>query len=274
MRYWGKLLGVILGLLSGTGLWGGLLGLLMGHMLDNARTLRNRGIFTEKQMRQSLFFNTTFQVMGHLTKAKGRVTEMDIELASQLMDKMQLQGSARFAAQQAFSEGKANAFPLRDKLRELRALCVDRLDIVRTFMEIQCQVAFADGVLHPNEWHVLNVIAQELGVSRLQFERYIRMMERQQSGGHAYSGTDSYSAFQQDLAHDSILVDAYRVLGIRPDDDSVTIKRAWRKLMNEYHPDKLMAKTNIPPEMMEKAKQKTQKIQAAYDLIKREKGFK
>jgi DnaJ like chaperone protein len=69
------------------------------------------------------------------------------------------------------------------------------------------------------------------------------------------------------------LEDACKVLGVNSTDDSVTIKRAYRKLMGEHHPDKLVAK-GLPPEMMEMAKQKAQEIQAAYDLIKREKGFK
>jgi DnaJ like chaperone protein len=38
--------------------------------------------------------------------------------------------------------------------------------------------------------------------------------------------------------------------------------------MSQHHPDKLMAK-GLPPEMMESAKQKTQEIQAAYDLIEK-----
>ncbi|WP_370555397.1 DnaJ domain-containing protein [Edwardsiella tarda] len=63
------------------------------------------------------------------------------------------------------------------------------------------------------------------------------------------------------------------MLGVAPSADATTIKRAYRKLMSEHHPDKLVAK-GLPPEMMELAKQKAQEIQAAYDLIKKEKGFK
>ncbi|WLJ44039.1 DnaJ domain-containing protein [Edwardsiella piscicida] len=69
------------------------------------------------------------------------------------------------------------------------------------------------------------------------------------------------------------LEDACKVLGVAPSADATTIKRAYRKLMSEHHPDKLVAK-GLPPEMMELAKQKAQEIQAAYDLIKKEKGFK
>ncbi|QSA20106.1 DnaJ domain-containing protein, partial [Vibrio furnissii] len=55
--------------------------------------------------------------------------------------------------------------------------------------------------------------------------------------------------------------------------DAKEIKRAYRKLMNEHHPDKLMVK-GLPPEMMNVAKEKSQEIQHAYDLIKKEKGIK
>lgn len=52
---------------------------------------------------------------------------------------------------------------------------------------------------------------------------------------------------------------------------AIPVKRAYRRLMNEHHPDKLVAK-GLPPEMMEMAKEKAQQIQAAYDLICKVKG--
>ncbi|CAI2505080.1 DnaJ-like protein DjlA [Serratia liquefaciens] len=69
MQYWGKLLGVIVAIWAGAGFWGVVLGLIVGHMIDSARSnKRSRGFFTDQQTRQTLFFRTTFQVMGHLTK--------------------------------------------------------------------------------------------------------------------------------------------------------------------------------------------------------------
>lgn len=277
MRYCGKLLGLILGLMSGTGLWGVLLGLVVGYMVDKVGGVSSRSFFTNKRTRQSIFFHITFQVMGHLTKSKGRVTEMDIELASQWMDRMQLYGAARAAVQQAFSEGKQTEFPLREKLKELRCLCFGRFDLTKTFMEIQFQVAFADGTLHPNEWQVLNVIAEELGVSRSQFEKFISTMEKgYQVGDDGTSTRENYSSggYQHAAAGERGLTEAYQVLGVSRSGDYMTIKRAYRKLMNEHHPDKLVAKKGFSAEMMEQTKQKAQEIQAAYDLIKREKGLK
>ena len=277
MQYWGKLIGLVLGLMSGTGFWGVVLGLLIGHMIDKSRQVRSSGYFSNQAQRQALFFSTTFQVMGHLTKSKGRVTEADINLASALMERMQLHGAARTAAQQAFREGKQGDFPLREKLRELRSICFGRVDLIRMFLEIQLQAAFADGSLHPNERAVLYVIAEELGFSRVQFEQFLSMMEggRQFGGGYQQQGQyqqqGGFGGYQRQTG--PTLADACKVLGVKPNDDATTIKRAYRKLMSEHHPDKLVAK-GLPPEMMEMAKQKAQEIQAPYDLIKKEKGFK
>ena len=275
MRYWGKVIGLLLGLLSGAGFWGLLTGLVLGHLVDKVRAAQGKAWFSNNQTRQTIFFRTTFQVMGHLTKSKGRVTEADIQIASQQMDRMQLHGAARTQAQQAFREGKQSHYPLRNKLRELRSACFGRFDLIRMFLEIQIQAAFADGSLHPNERQVLYVIAEELGISRTQFDQFLRMMEGgQQFGGgyHSWGGAGQGGA-GYGAQQGPTLEAACKVLGVKPSDDYMTIKRAWRKQMAEHHPDKLVAK-GLPPEMMEMAKQKAQEIQAAWDLIRRERNFK
>ncbi|RPH26117.1 co-chaperone DjlA [Buttiauxella warmboldiae] len=269
MQYWGKVLGVAIALIMGGGFWGLVLGLLIGHAIDKVRS-RRQSWFSNQQQRQSLFFSTTFEVMGHLTKSKGRVTEADIQIASLLMDRMQLHGDARSAAQHAFRVGKENGYPLREKMRQLRSVCFGRFDLIRMFLEIQIQAAFADGSLHPNERAVLYVIAEELGISRVQFDQFLRMMEGGQQFGGGYSRSQG-GGFQQQRG--PTLEDACNVLGVKSSDDATAIKRAYRKLMSEHHPDKLVAK-GLPPEMMEMAKQKAQEIQKAYDLIKTAKGFK
>ncbi|MCC8420576.1 co-chaperone DjlA [Photorhabdus thracensis] len=272
MHYWGKLLGLIFGVMSGAGFWGIVIGLFIGHMFDRASVRRNQGFFANNQSRQMLFFSSTFQVMGHITKSKGRVTETDIQLASQLMDRMQLHGQARTAAQHAFREGKELNFPLRETLRQLRRACFGRSDLIRMFLEIQLQAAFSDGQLHPNERNVLFIIADELRISRSQFEQFLAMMEGGRNFGGGGEWQRQYGSYQR-APQGPTLADACKVLGVRENDDVTTIKRAYRKLMSEHHPDKLVAK-GLPPEMMEIAKQKAQSIQAAYDLIKKEKSFK
>ena len=119
---------------------------------------------------------------------------------------------------------------------------------------------------------MLYVIAEELGISRTQFDQFLRMMQ----GGAQFSGGGQQGQQQGPWQHapqGPTLEDACNVLGVKPNDEPTTIKRAYRKLMSEHHPDKLVAK-GLPPEMMQMAKQKAQEIQKAYDLIKTTKGFK
>ena len=274
MQYWGKVIGVAVALMMGGGFWGVVLGLLVGHMFDKARS-RRMNWFANQQQRQSLFFATTFEVMGHLTKSKGRVTEADIHVASLFMDRMNLHGESRTAAQQAFRVGKADNYPLREKMRQFRSVCFGRFDLIRMFLEIQIQAAFADGSLHPNERDVLYVIAEELGISHAQFDQFLRMMQggAHFGGGYHQQSQGGQSGGWQQAQRGPTLEDACNVLGVKPSDDATTIKRAYRKLMSEHHPDKLVAK-GLPPEMMEMAKQKAQEIQKAYELIKEQKGFK
>jgi DnaJ like chaperone protein len=69
------------------------------------------------------------------------------------------------------------------------------------------------------------------------------------------------------------LDDAYKILGVKTADDDKSIKKAYRKLMSEHHPDKLVSK-GLPKQALELAKNKTQDIQSAYELIKEKRGFK
>ena len=189
---------------------------------------------------------------------------------------MNLHGEARTAAQHAFRVGKSDDYPLREKMRQLRSVCFGRFDLIRMFLEIQLQAAFADGDLHPNEREVLFVIADELGISRAQFEQFLRMMQ----GGAQFGGGSQQQSYGQrggnagwqQAQRGPTLEDACNVLGVKPTDDAATVKRAYRKLMSEHHPDKLVAK-GLPPEMMEMAKQKAQEIQKAWELIKEQRGF-
>lgn len=224
-------------------------------------------------------------VMGHLSKSKGRVTEEDIQLAQQFMTRLNLDTGSRRMAQEAFNRGKEADFPIRQVIREFRIGCGRRPDLLRMFLDIQIQTALADNHLETSEKELLAVIAQELGLSQMQFEQMMAMIYASQqfaSGQYQQQGQyqqgyqqGGYQGGQQSYrtSGSGNLEAAYQILGVTANDEQITVKRAYRKLMNEYHPDKLVAK-GLPPEMMEMAKEKAQKIQAAYDLICKSKGWK
>lgn len=287
MSFIGKFLGLIIGWKFG-GFFGAICGVILGHLGDKKLYelgTVNSSFFKSKITRQSLFMQTTFAVLGHLSKAKGRVTENDIQLATHLMQQMQLDDANRRLAQEAFNRGKSTDFPLRQVIREFRLGCGQRADLLRMFLHVQVQAAFADAQLEQGEKEVLYVVAEELGLSRFQFEQMLAMefaarqftrRGYQQQGyqsGYGYQQHDqqSYGSYQ---SHSGPTVeDAYKVLGVTATDEQQTVKRAYRRLMNENHPDKLVAK-GLPKEMLDMAKEKTQQIQAAYDLICKTKGWK
>lgn len=292
MQFIGKIIGFFIGYQIFHGLFGGILGAFLGHLFD--KKLYELGsvrssIFGKNLTRQSLFTQTTFAVLGHLAKAKGRVTEDDIQNARNLMAHLQLDAKARELAQQAFTLGKEADFPLRSVTAEFREACARRQDLLRFFIQVQITAAIQDGELDAQEQQVLFTIAEAMGISRLQFEQMLNMVVAaqqfdtkgfyQQSSQGSYSQNSySQSGYSRGYGHyqqssQPSIDAAYKVLGVTAEDDQNAVKRAYRKLMNENHPDKLAAK-GLPDEMMELAKEKTQQIQAAYDLICKKKGWK
>ncbi|ARC93139.1 co-chaperone DjlA [Vibrio coralliilyticus] len=283
MHIFGKILGTFFGFLMG-GPFGAIFGLFLGHQFDKARRLRQAGFNSgfgggpSQAERQEEFFKAAFAVMGHVAKAKGQVTREEIQLATTMMERMNLHGELRRAAQNAFREGKEADFPLDTVLERVRISSGGRFDLMQFFLELQISAAFADGDIHPSERSVLHKVAKGLGFSSDQLEQRLRMQEAafrfQQGGfgGHSGSGHSHQSGGWQQASTADQLSDAYKLLGVDSSADTKTVKRAYRKLMNEHHPDKLMAK-GLPPEMMNVAKEKAQEIQNAYDLIKKAKGF-
>lgn len=285
MHIFGKILGIFFGFLFG-GAFGALFGLFLGHQFDKARRLSQAGFRASSAFsggpnqaeKQAEFFKAAFSVMGHVAKAKGQVTKEEIQLADTMMQRMNLRGDQKKAAQDAFREGKSSGFPLNEILDRVRISSGGRHDLLQFFLELQISAAFADGDLHPSERTVLHAIAKGLGFSTQQLEQRLQMQEaafrfQREGGGGGWNHSHGQGGAWQQATTADQLTDAYKVLGITDDVESKEVKRAYRKLMNEHHPDKLVAK-GLPPEMMEMAKEKAQDIQAAYDLIKKEKGIK
>jgi DnaJ like chaperone protein len=286
MSIWGKILGAVFGFMF-LKIPGAILGLIVGHFFDKAYSqdfnrLGGFGRFFSDQdslKQQAIFFHSLFSALGHLAKADGKVTSKEIEVATALMDEMQLTGDARREAQEAFREGKARDFPLVDTLKGFYEATHGRRDILQVFLEILIQAAFADGQLSQEEYNVLEKVARPLGFRRRDLDYLISIYEAeirfrrgrsQQSrqGGYRQGAHGQQSTYSEQQSID----DAYRILGVSASDDEKVIKRAYRKRMAEHHPDKLVSK-GLPEQAMEIAKKKAQDIQSAYELIKQKRGF-
>ena len=266
MRIWGKVLGFLFGFMLSKTIFGALLGLWLGHTFDRGRGFNFNSLTGPKSDadRQAAFFYTTFSVMGHVAKAKGHVSSHEIAFASAYMNKLGLSKELRQQAQDAFSEGKMAGFPINDCLSKFKTSCRGRPDLLLLFLEIQIQVAFADGDLAKEEHEALRNIAQHLGYSVRELDNLLEMI---MAGASFHQGQSQHAG--QRVNNNVQLENAYKVLGVTKDTAKADIKKSYRKLMAQHHPDKLIAK-GLPPEMMEVAKEKTQDIQAAYDFISKQ----
>ncbi|HFD33404.1 MAG TPA: co-chaperone DjlA [Gammaproteobacteria bacterium] len=267
MSWWGKILGGSFGYMLG-GPLGALLGAAIGHKFDSGLTdfTRFDNLRAGNTERiQTAFFTTSFLVMGHLAKADGRVSESEIAQVQFIMDQMQLTPDQKKAAIALFNEGKADNFDLHAVIGQFRRECGRRRNLEQMFIEIIITTAMADGELKDVEYEILLSICKQLGFSRIALEKIIQMLQAQQ---HYSAGN---RAGQK--PHYNTIDDAYRVLGIDSSATDSEVKKAYRKLMSQHHPDKLVAR-GLPEEMLKIATEKTQEIKAAYEQIKQERKMK
>ena len=258
MRWWGKLLGGTFGYMLG-GPLGAILGVVLGHTFDKgfSGTLSfNPAANTERV--QTAFFTTTFLVMGHLAKADGRVSESEIKAAQFIMDQMQLGPEQKKVAIGLFNEGKASEFDLDSVIDQFKQECGRRRNLEQMFLEILIATAMADGQLADLEKEMLLKICKKLGFSKIAFERLVAMIQAHQ---HSSQGAGQQPRFKS-------IDDAYAMLGIESSATDSEVKKSYRKLMSQHHPDKLVAR-GLPEEMIKLATEKTQDIKAAYEEIKK-----
>lgn len=254
MAWWGKVIGGALGFMMG-GPLGALLGGAIGHQFDGGMKLGGAGGMGARLERtQAAFFTATFSVMGHVAKADGRVSQHEIQAARSLMQQMRLDEAQKKAAIDLFQQGKAPDFPLDAVLAQFKTECHRQTTLLRMFFEIQVQAAMADGRMDPAEGRVLRHVGEALGFDRGQIEQLINFV----SGA---AGTHAAGSQVQPIS------EAYKVLGVAETASDDEIKKAYRRLTNQHHPDKLVAK-GMPEEMIKLANEKTQEIRKAWERIR------
>ena len=169
----------------------------------------------------------------------------------------------RTAAIELFNQGKRDDFDLDEVLDQFRRECGRKISLIQMFMQIQLQAVYADGRKDPAEKQVLSKICNRLGYPEAMLAQLEALLFAQQ---RQYKSADQRQATQSELDN------AYAVLGIKKSATDNEVKRAYRKLMHQNHPDKLISK-GLPEEMIQVATEKSKLIQKAYDLVKKSRKF-
>jgi DnaJ like chaperone protein len=261
MSWNGIFFGALIGLMITRNVWGAVIGAILGHMIESGA----RGRAADSLSISDEFFRTTFELMGHVAKSDGRVSEAEIDAARALMQELQLGPHDVSIAIERFRAGKSAAYDAELSVERLREACGQRYDLLRAFMELQLRAALAGNAMSPPARAILMRVAERLGMSGLEFAYMEAALRARQSHRASGAGRPSAAAVSLTECYAELEVDAHS-------NDQEVIK-AYRRQMSRHHPDKLVA-NGLPESMAQMAKEKTQRIQEAYEAIRAARGMR
>jgi DnaJ like chaperone protein len=194
--------------------------------------------------------------MGYVAKSDGRVSEAEIDAARGLMQELNLGAADISAAIACFRTGKSANYDAELSIERLREACGLRYDLLRAFVELQLRAALAGNGISPPARGILTRIAERLGLSGIEFAHLEASVRARQARGKSGSLAECYAELEVDASIS---------------DQEVT--KAYRRQMSRHHPDKLVA-NGLPESMAQMAKEKTQRIQEAYEGIRAARGMR
>jgi DnaJ like chaperone protein len=285
MAWKGKFFGALIGFLITRNIWGAVMGAIVGHMFDEnagfryanspyATAARAAAGASSQASISEVFFRTTFEFMGHVAKSDGHVSEAEIDAARGLMQELRLGANEINAAIACFRFGKSPAYDAGGSIEVLRSTCAFRHDLLRAFMELQLRAAIAGNGMSFSARNILTRAAEHLGMSGLEFAYMEAALRgRQYSRSSGPSGGGSYGGGSSSRPAEKTMAQCYAELEVEASATDQEVKKAYRRQMSRHHPDKLVA-NGLPESMAQVAKEKTQRIQEAYEAIRATRGMK
>ena len=243
MSVWGKILGGAAGFAVG-GPIGALLGAVAGHAVDKMAASTPGG--DETNGTKQIAFTIGVIVLGaKLAKADGRVTRDEI---SAFKEVFRIPPDEAKNVGRVFDQARKAAHGFEPYAKQIGRLFRDNPAVLEELLDGLFHIARADGKVTEDEIAYLREVAQIFGFGDADWDR-IRA---------ANVGPDSS--------------DPFTIIGVSRDDSDETIKAAYRKLVVENHPDKLVAQ-GMPQELIDVANEKLATINAAYDRIRKERDL-
>lgn len=260
------------------GFFGAILGFIVGSAFTAVRMVNGGTLFQSQQqktLQQEAFVKTVFTLMGALAKADSRVSEAEIAQAETTIESMRFDSESRDQAIAYFKNGSSPDFDLEGTLSYFMEVSGKSAQLKYITVVYLIGIAFADSSIHPAEDKLMRTIASRLGYSEQAYEMLLNMVlgqsqfsrRGQSSQGQNYNQHRHSNSNRQAPPSSAIeLASAYQALGVKAEDSDAVIKKAFRKLISEYHPDKLIGQ-GVPEDMVAVATQRTQEVQRAYQVI-------
>jgi len=250
MSIWGKVIGGVAGFALG-GPLGALLGALAGHAADRRLeqgepAAADQESLDDRSATRQIAFTIAVIVLGaKMAKADGVVSRSEVAAFKEVFQvpSNELKNVARL-----FDQARQDPAGFEPYAKQIARMFRKDHPVLEELLDGLFHIAKADGNVHEAEIAFLKSVSRIFGFDEAEFAR-IR---------ESHLGPDK--------------ADPYTILGTNRMASNEEIKAAWRKLVRDTHPDKLMAQ-GLPPEFIELANEKLATINAAYDKIAKERGI-
>ncbi len=249
MALLGKFIGGIIGLTFG-GPLGALAGVALGdYFFDNKKRFKNQNIFrNEEEKRNSIFFLATFACLGKLASVDGHISEDEIKVLEKFIrEDLKMDKNSESMAKKIFFSAASSNDSYESYAKQFYDTFKSDRNMIFMLMEIQLKIVMADNLYHDREKELIEKARKIFYITNAEFDRLKAL----------YMKSENFD---------------YDILQCKPSDSDEAIKRSYRKLLKEYHPDVLASK-GLSEEFMEMARKKFDNIQNAYDNIRKKRGF-
>jgi len=203
------------------------------------------------------FFTSLFSMLGKIAKADGVVTEPTIKLINNFIENsLQLDNEARRRVITVFNQAKDSSLPFDEYAKKF----LHSINQLPEFNERKSET-------------LLNIVGLLLQISSTNHQYSVKQEQMILSAVEIFGinhdlyqqiKTGYYPTFQDHTKY-------YQILGCTPGDSIEDIKKKYRRLVQDYHPDKVLSK-GLAPEFVTFANKKFQEIQCAYEAIKQERN--
>jgi DnaJ like chaperone protein len=253
MGFLGKLVGGTIGFAMG-GPIGALAGAVFGHSFDRSDDLQYRietdPVSGHQAQAQLTFFVGAFSMLAKLARSDGRISPEEIDSIERFMAiDLSLDPESRRVARGIFNKAVESPETFQTYAAQFYEQFRTEPHLLEMMIDIMLRVSVSDGGLSPSEEGLL---LSAVRMFRVSDDVYARIKSKYQ--GNSF---DKY----------------YQTLDAKESDDDEQIKRQYRKLVSEYHPDKIASK-GLPDPFIRFANDKFREIQEAYEKIKTQRGMK
>ena len=250
MSVWGKVIGGTVGFFALGGPLGALMGIAAGHLLDQTLkgkrpAVTHQGSSTDEL--QVAFTLAVIALVAKLAKADGRVTRDEVQALKRVLP---IPESASADVGRIFNAAKESSDGYESYARQIASLLGHSRAVREDLLGALLMVAHVDGHYHAAERVIINDVGRIFGFSAADIRRLEGMF----------------------TATGETVGDPYEILGVSAESSDRDVKAAYRKLLQENHPDRVTAQ-GLPEEFIEVANRKMAEINAAWDRIKKERGL-